>query len=442
MNIIERAETFVESLRELSKRTVWDWRHCPKCGDSDTIRYGTYTSHPWFLDGRRVVVIQRHKCNCCSGLGKTSTYSEQSAYLVRGSWYAREVHRYSVDPSLRSGQVLWQHGRSSLRRTVEFVRSLLGRQERSLGWRPLDAEPGEKARCHLAGSTLHRWLDGAGREAERTVEGQLAGVRSSGQVGVDGLWAVLRGKAKKVVLVVVDSVTGLVQPPVVVDGEESEESWKRLFARASLAGLPIQGLRGVTSDGARGLLGMIARALWWVNHQRCVFHIWRNLGGELARRVAEAAKGLVGEAAEAARRQARRELVSLVRAVIDARGEAEAEVALQKLRAHRLGVGLAEMVEQHLDALQVHLSRYNRGLLRVAPEWVWRDFRLRVSRGRNHGSGARLGRAALVWQVYHNFTPAQVRSEKRRRYRRSGKSCLEMAGASPGRASYLDALAV
>jgi hypothetical protein len=434
VNIIERGHAFVESLRELSNRTAWDWRACPKCGDSDTIRYGTYTSHPWFLDGRRVVVIQRHKCNRCSAFGKTSTYSEQSAYLVRGSWYGREVHRYSVD--------LWQHGRSSLRRTVEFVRSLLGRQERSLGWRPLDEEPGDKERCHLAGSTLHRWLDGAGREAERTVEGQLVGVRSSGQVGVDGLWAVLRGKAKKVVLVVVDSVTGLIQPPVVVDGEESEESWRRLFARASLAGLPIQGLRGVTSDGARGLLGMIARTLWWVNHQRCVFHIWRNLGGELARRAGEAAKGLVGEAAEAARRQVRQELVSLVRAVIDAKGEAEAELALGKLRAHQLGVGLAEMVDEHLDALQVHLNRYNRGLLRVAPEWVWRDFRLRVSRGRNHGSGARLERAALVWQVYHNFTPAQWRSERRRCYRRSGKSCLEMAGASPGRVSYLDALAV
>ena len=52
MSIIQRAQSFVQSLRDLSNRTAWDWRHCPKCGDTQTIRYGTYTSHPWFLDGR------------------------------------------------------------------------------------------------------------------------------------------------------------------------------------------------------------------------------------------------------------------------------------------------------------------------------------------------------------------------------------------------------
>ena len=301
MNIIERASGFVKSLRELSKRTAWDWKRCPKCGESDTIRYGTYTSHPWFLDGRRAVVIQRHRCNRCSASGKTFTYSEQSAYLVRGSWYAREVHRYGID--------LWQHGRSTLRRSAEFVRSLVGRQERWLIWRCLDeAHSRDKGdECHLSASTLHRWLDGAGQEAQRTVKGQLEGVPTSGQVGADGLWARLRGKAKRVVLVLVDSVSGIVYPPVVVDGEDSEESWKRLFARAKRAGLPIQRLRGVTSDGASGLLAFVGRVLDWVNQQRCVFHIWRGLGRELARRSAEAAKGLVGEAAETARRQARKE---------------------------------------------------------------------------------------------------------------------------------------
>jgi hypothetical protein len=96
----------------------------------------------------------------------------------------------------------------------------------------------------------------------------------------------------------------------------------------------------VTSDGATGLLGFVGRVLWWVNHQRCVFHIWRGLGGEFARRTAEAAQGLAGEAAEVARKAARRELVSLVRAVVDARSEAEAQLALGRLRAHRLGKGL------------------------------------------------------------------------------------------------------
>ncbi len=434
MNIIDRAKRFVEALRHLSQRTAWDWRRCPKCGDTDTVKYGTYTCYPWFLDGRRAVVVQRHKCQRCSASGKTFTYSEQSALRVRGSWYAREVHRYSVD--------LWQHGRSSLRRTAEFTRSLLARQERWLLWRPLEPEPEGAPECRLGASTVHRWLAGAGQQAQATVKGQLDGIPTSGQVGADGLWAKLRGGTKRVVLALVDNVTGLIYPPVVVEGEESQQAWERLFARAKRAGLPIEALRGLTSDGASGLVGFVGRALWWVNHQRCVFHIWQGLGGELAKRAAQEATGLVGAAAKETRRQVRRELVSLVRAVVDARSESEAELALAKLRAHRLGAGLAERVAEHLDALQVYLKAYHRGLVRVAPEWVWRDFRLRVSRGRDHGSEERLERAALVWQVYYNFEPAQWRSERKRHYKRPGKSCLEMAARPPGRACYLDALGV
>jgi len=438
MNIIDRAKAFVHSLETLAKRTIWDWRECPACGQTDTMRYGTYTVHPWFLDGQRLIVVQRHKCNVCSGSparrGKTFTYSEQSPLLVRGSWYAREVHRFSID--------LWQHGRSSIRRSVEFVRSLLGRQERWLLWRLFESEPNESEKCRLSASTLGRWIDGAGAEAEETVAGQLEGIASSGQVGVDGLWAKLKGKAKRVVLVLVDSVTGLIYPPVVVAGEEDPDAWAKLFERAQQAGFSIEGLRGVTSDGATGLLGLVNKAFYWVNHQRCVFHIWRGLGGELAKKVAEETRGLIGEAAVKVRRAIRRELVALVRGVIDAKSEAEAELALSKLRAHRLGEGLATLVEEHLDAMLVHLSHYNRGLARVGPEWLWRDYRLRVSRGRNHGSDVRLERAALVWAIYANFTPAQWRSERKRKYKRPGKSSLEMAGAPPGRVSYLDALRV
>ncbi len=434
MNIVERAKAFAKSLRDIAKRSSWDWRRCPKCGDDDTVKYGTYTCHPWFLDGRRAVVVQRHKCNRCSASGKTFTYSEESALRVRGSWYAREIHRFSVD--------FWQHGRSSLRRSAEFVRSLVGRQERWLFWRPLDSEPSARAQCHLGASTVHRWLDGAGKAAEQSVEKQLEGVASSGQVGADGLWAVLRGRAKRVVLALVDSVTGLIWPPVVVTGEDSEDSWKSLFVRAKQAGLDPNVLRGLVSDGAKGLIGYLNRALVWVNHQRCVLHIWQNLAGELAKRSSEAARGLVGDAAKAAQEQARKELVSLVHGVVDARSQAEAEAALAKLAAHSVGAGLARILGEHLDALLVYLLAFNRGLVRVSPEWVWRDYRLRVSRGRNHGSDERLERASLVWAIYHNFTPAQWRSERKRHYRRPGRSCLEVAGAPPGQVSYLDALGV
>ena len=258
---------------------------------------------------------------------------------------------------------------------------------------------------------------------------------------MDGLWVRLRKGAKGVVLALVDSVSGLVYPPVVA-GEESEKEWARLFERAVSAGLERDVLHGVTSDGASGIAGYLERVLSWVNHQRCVFHLWRNLAGELARQVALATAGLEETAAKTARKQLRGELVGLMHGVLDAKSESASRAALSKLAAHKLGAGLARTLSEHLDEALVHLLSYNQGLVRVGPEWLWRDFRLRLGHGRNQGSSERLERASLVWAIYRNFEPAQERSEKRRHYRYPGQSPLAVAGAPPGSISYLDALAV
>jgi hypothetical protein len=429
MNIVRRARAFVQSLRALAGRSGWDWRRCPRCGERVTYKNGSYTRRPWFFEGRQTVRVQRHRCHRCR-----RSYSEHSALLVGGSWYAREVHRCAIDH--------WQHVGSSLRRTAEWVRSWLGHQERWLLWRPLDEPSAGLERCYLSASTVERWLDRAGAQAERTLGGQLAGVAGSGQLATDGLWARLRGGTTRVVLLLVDGVSGLVYPPVVAAGEATAAAWERVFARAVRAGLALETLAGVTSDGARGLGAYLNAAREWVNHQRCVFHLWRSLGGELAAAGRAAAAGLAGVAAEEARRQARQELVGLLHGVLDAASEAAARAALASLAAHPLGAGLARAAAEHLEAALIHLKRYNRGLVRVAPEWCWRDFRLRLSHGRNHGSDRRLERAALVWASYRNFTPAQERSERKHRYRHPGQSPLVAAGVPPGTASYLDALAV
>ena len=429
MNIIQRAEQFVQWLRGLANRTIWDWKRCPYCGGTDTCRWGSYERHPWTLEGRQDVCVPRHWCNRCK-----RTYHEESPWLVRGSWYARDVHRCAID--------LWQHSGTSLRRGAEFLRSFIGRQERWLFWRVLSEPPAEGEQCHLAASTVQRWLGRAGQEAKKTVPGQLEGIGTSGCVGTDGLWARLRGGAKAVLLALVDNATGLLWPPVVAAEEESEESWRQMFERAKVAGLDLDELRGVVSDGATGLAGCLQAMVKWANHQRCIWHLWRRMGPELARQAAKAAVGLFGAAAKAAGGRVRRELVALIRAVLDAANQQEAELALAKLQAHQYGAELARLLESNLDAALIHLNRYNRGLLRVAPEWLWRDFRLRLSRGRNHATGARLERAALVWAIYRNFTPAQWRSEHKRHYRRPGQSPLQVAGVPPGKISYLDALAI
>lgn len=428
MNIIERGKAFVESLRALAARTAWDWKRCPQCGSTLTIKNGSYVRRPWFFSGRQAVRVQRHLCHAC---GKS--YSEQSALLVRGSWYAREVRRCAIDH--------WQHGRMSLRRTAEFLRSWLGRQERWRLWRPLDATPSGEA-CYLAASTVHRWLDQAGVVAQASVPEQLQGIGQSQELGTDGLWARLRGGATRVVLLLADSVTGLLWPPLVAEREDQAAPWQRLFERARQAGLDWDRIRGVTSDGAQGLDSCLRQVLAWVQHQRCVFHVWRNLAGPLAHAAAQAATAAARDLAETVRSQVRAELVALIHAVVDAQSYEQAEAALVALRSHPQGAAIAQFLNEQLDSILVHLVAYYAGLQRVTPEWYWRDFRLRLSRGRNHGSEVRLERAALVWAIYHNFEPAQWRSERKRHYRYPGQSPLQVAGAPPGQVSYLDALGV
>jgi hypothetical protein len=191
-------------------------------------------------------------------------------------------------------------------------------------------------------------------------------------------------------------------------------------------------IRGVVSDGARGLAAFIAGRLGWVHHQRGVFHVWRNLAAPLR----------AAAAATAVKRATRRELAGLVHAVLDAADDAAAVTALRGLAAHRLGADLARARRNEVETVLVYQSAATAGLGRVGPEWHWRDFRLRLGRGRNHRSTARLERAALLWAVYHNFEAAQARCERRRTYRRPGRSPLAMAGVPPGDVSYLDALAI
>jgi hypothetical protein len=327
------------------------------------------------------------------------------------------------------------------------VRSWLGRQERWRLWHPLDLEPAAAERCHLSGSTVERWLDQAGQAAQVSVPEQLAGAETAGQLATDGLWARLGGGVKRVVLALTDPLSGLVWPPVVAAGEEAAAHWAALFQRAAQAGLVLAELQGLASDGAPGLESYRRQALAWVSHQRCVFHLWRGLAGALGRAVAAAVDATVATAGKsrqqtAAAAVARRTLLALVRAVYEAESMLAARLALARLAAEPYAQELAREVAAHLDAALVHLCGYNQGLGRASPEWLWRDFRLRLSHGRNHGTEQRLERAALLWAIYQNFEPAQDRSERQRNYRHPGQAPLTTAGLSPGDISYLDALAV
>lgn len=421
MNMIERGRAFVQRLKGIVERSIWDWRRCPHCGSSWTIKNGSYQRKPWTFEGRQEVRVQRHLCRGCK-----KSYSEESAWLVRGSWYAREVHRYAVDH--------WVHIRSSLRRTAEELRSWIGRQERWLWWRAGREGEGAREGCYLCASTVQRWLDKAGEKAQQGIKGPWAGVENSGELGSDGLWARLRGGGKRVLLLLVDTVSQVVWATVVAAGEESAASWEKLFERVKEAGLAWKEVNGLVSDAAQGLLSFLREKLAWVRHQRCVWHFWRSLAGEIA--------SVVAGVAESSQEQVREELKGLLHAVLDAASFTAAEEALARLRAYPYAARLAQKVNEQFDRLLYPLLASHQGLSRIAPEWLWRDFRLRLSRGRNHGSEERLERVGLLWMVYHNFTPAQWRSERKRKYKHPGQSPLQVAGQILDQISYLDALEV
>ena len=235
-------------------------------------------------------------------------------------------------------------------------------------------------------------------------------------------------------LALVDTVTGVVWATLVTAGEESAASWAQLFERARSAGLSWETLSGVVSDGSKGLLSFLREQVGGVHHQWCVWHFWRSLASPLADAVSDLAKE--------AREEMRKTLTQLLHAIFDAASYAAAEAALEQLKAHPRGARLAQKVNEQLDRLLYPLLPDHAGLSRIGPEWLWREFRLRLSRGRNHGTEQRLERAALVWMVYHNFTPAQWRSERKRKYKHPGESPLQAAGQALGQMSYLDALEV
>jgi len=429
MHIVARARAFVESLRRLAQCRDLDWRRCPVCGSHHVYRHGSYTRHPWTLEGRMTVQVQRYQCQDC-----LATFSASLPDLAPGRWYARSVQRYAMDG--------WLHLGSSLRRVAEWVRSVIGKQERWQVWYPLSPAVAEAERCRLSHSTVGRWLDEAGKRAEGKVKGSYAGIASSGQMGADGLWVRLRGGTVRVLLMLRDSVSGLLWPPVVAAGEEAAASWELLFAWACQAGLVLEEVRAVVSDGAQGLLSYLRHSLPHIYQQRCIFHTWRNLFAELARQAARAGEGLTGEAARDARERVREELTDLVHQVLDALSFEQAEEALSRLKAHAQGMGLWQVLNERFIQLLTHLMEAHRELGRVTPEWMWRGFRLRLSRGRNHGNERRVRRAGLVYTSYRNFTPAQMRRERSRHYRHPGQSALEVAGMSLEGCSYLDALEV
>ena len=413
MNIIARADQFRQRLFGIRDLSTYDWKCCPHCGSEGTDCNGGYHRHPYTEGGRIDVYVQCHICKACR-----RSYYETDASLIKGSHYSRSVHRMAIDHCVHFG--------SSVRKTAELLRSLVGHQERWRLWNPLSKDE-PRVPCTLAPSTIQRWLDRAGAAAEKSIPGQAGGARLSRAGG--------HRRA-----VGQDEGQGLPSPPRnegLCHGDHlSPGGGSRGGDQGGLEGDVRQGRRcrpgpgGTPRGGRRRGQGTLR------------LHEHPPAGGQPP----AVRLPYLEEPRPSLKKQGKRgsdpELVALVRAVLDSPSRVSAEAALVRLSAVAGGKALAKRLLPNLDAALVHTLRFNEGIARVGPEWMWRDFRLRLSHGRNHGSDSRLERTALVWAIYHNFQPTQERREKRRRYRHPGLSPLEVAGHPPGQASYLDALAV
>jgi len=201
--------------------------------------------------------------------------------------YSRAVIRKTLD--------IYLFGGGSLRIVAQMLRAEINGTERARYWDPEGLawpELPEQRRIHLSHTSVWRWLQEAGRRANKD-ENRF------GEIWQSGIWVAdsTLGKVKGVwigVLGVADAVSRVVFETVRI-AAESEEEVLRKFARLRGFGVNTKGIKGLVSDGAEAYRLVLEGLMKRVAHQRCVFHLWRNIGVHV--RSLKEAKG--EEAAEA-----------------------------------------------------------------------------------------------------------------------------------------------
>ena len=245
-----------------------------------------------------------------------------------------------------------------------------------LAWGPLGRTPAAEI-CDLLGEYNQSLVgsDGSGGG----VNGGGAVARGEAEHGGGGrrvMGALARRGEVGVVLAMVDTVSGLLWPPVVAAGEETQKAWEQMFQRGQKAGLAVGRLRGVAGDQGRGTPELSsARQLRWVRQQRCLWHIRHNLHSKVKAAAAEAAPGLVAEAARAG----------------SARGDANAEChestpcwrprpTLKRKRRWQRCRGTLSAKSSHSSSTSSLTRCWSTPSItiktwpRSIPEWLWHNF--------------------------------------------------------------------
>jgi len=422
MSLVAEAKTFIDKL--LHHRNE---RCCPRCGSTLTKRNGTRLRTLRDLGGIRTVHVQRHLCLTCS-----HSYSDDLPEIAPHHWYTRRVQRKFLDMYTTIG--------GSLRRCAGWITAEITERGRTFLWDPLARAPWwghapePEPEIDLSHTTGWRWLQAAGA-TWRKRKGAYADVPQSGAVASDATYVRIRG-VWTAILGVVDSITRTSFGLVHLASEESDEAIEAAFDLAAEAGLHLEWIKVFASDGAAGFREFLARCLYWVRHQRCVFHLWRNVWPIIERYAAVA-----GDAwAEG--------LKTCIACVWDAETMAEAETMLKLLVAvygtQAIAQEAVRLVQETFEQAMAHLTAGVAGVGRTSCvcEWVWRYYKERVRQMGGFMSTDGCDNFNAVWELALNFRPYQQRKERLRHYLYPGLCPLEVAGVMVEGVTWLDALEV
>ncbi len=435
MSIVTQATSFLANLLAPARRPV-----CPHCGSSVWKHAGYYRRSKRCLDEVEAeVAIQRYRCQGCG-----RTWSQRPVWLAPRKWYGRDVIRMSLDLCL--------DGTTSWRQLSSLVHGVLTGSGRGLRWAPWRRPRPGAERIKLAHTTLWRWFQEAAEKAqkEQTTSGRYEGV-FSGVLATDESWGWMKGLVEGVghkvgfgVQVLVDGQSRVVFSLRRLAGESEED------LRAGLEGLAQRGIvlaemRAWLSDGLSTYLAVLDMlGLSLVARQRSIFHLWRNLAGEI--KAYREAKG----------QEATDGLRAAIRAVWDAGSERAAVIGLMKLvelyGKDPLATKTVWLVHSTFKEATQHLKGLVPGLARTngVAEWVWRFYKRRMRLVQCFMSEGGCDHFFALYELYLNFHRYQVRQERKRHYPYPGKCPLEIGGANievefGGRrvvATWMDTLAI
>jgi hypothetical protein len=423
MSLITDGQAFVDKLL----RRPGDLRRCPRCGLTLTKKNGSRRRSPRDLGGMRSVRIQRHWCYTCK-----RPYDEQLSDVAPHDWYTRRVKRKYLDMYTTIG--------GSLRRCASWMTAEITGRGRTFIWDPLarapwwGQAPEPEPEIELSHTTGWRWVQAAG-SAWRQRKDAYAAVPQSGAVASDATYVRLRG-VWTAVLGVVDGLWRTTFGLFPLAAAESDAEIERAFDLAAQAGLSLEMITVFASDGAAGFREFLARCLYGVRHQRCVFHLWRNVLPIIARYAAVAGAAW----AEG--------LKTCIACVWDAKSMAEAEAMLNLLvgvyGTQAIAAEAVALVQETFAQAMTHLSAGLAGVGRTSCvcEWVWRYYKERLRQMGGFMSTDGCDNFNAVWELALNFRRYQRRKERLRHYLYPGLCPLEVAGVMVRGVTWLDALAV